>query len=122
LPPRSQSCARAGRGAERSVRLGDSLHGLALMAGVALPTTGFLYAAVLESRAFEGILSELRTVHALPSRDLPLIVVSRGRWGPGVAGLSEAENEQAWYTWDPPGRTRGSIFTRQAHCRGPERP
>ena len=64
-----------------------------------LATTGFFGAAIAESAAFEGVLSELRIAHKLPSTDLPLIVVSRGRWGPHVDGLSEAENQEAWRTW-----------------------
>ena len=52
-----------------------------------------------ESVAFESVLSELRAARALRSNNLPLIVVSRGRWGPPVDGLSEAENQEAWRTW-----------------------
>ena len=63
------------------------------------PTTGFFDAAVAESAAFEGSLSELRAARALQSSNLPLIVISRGRWGPPVAGLSEAENQEAWAAW-----------------------
>ena len=62
-------------------------------------TTGFFDAAVAESAAFEGSLSELRAARALRSSNLPLIVISRGRWGLPVAGLSEAENQEAWQMW-----------------------
>jgi pimeloyl-ACP methyl ester carboxylesterase len=62
-------------------------------------TTGFFDAAVAESAAFEGSLSELRAARALRSSNLPLIVISRGRWGPPVAGLSDAENQQARQMW-----------------------
>jgi hypothetical protein len=62
-------------------------------------TTGFFDAAVAESAAFEGSLSELRAARTSQSSSLPLSVISRGRWGPPVAGQSEAENQQAWQMW-----------------------
>lgn len=61
-------------------------------------TTGYFETAIAEVEAYEENLTALRVGSMVPLGSMPLVVLSRGRWDP-IPGLSEAENQQAWQTW-----------------------
>jgi pimeloyl-ACP methyl ester carboxylesterase len=70
--------------------------GLAQYRAIAV-STEYFQTAVAENEAFENNLAEVRTAN-VSLGDMPLIVISRGRWEP-MPGFSKTENQQAWQTW-----------------------
>jgi len=58
-----------------------------------LATTGFFETAIDEMNALEKILVDVRALHITGFGNMPLVVLSAGRWEPDPA-LSDAENQQ----------------------------
>ena len=58
-----------------------------------LATTGFFETHIDEMNAMEEILVDVRALHITSFGNMPLVVLSAGRWEPDPA-LSDAENQQ----------------------------
>jgi len=60
-------------------------------------STNYFQTGVSENESFESNLAEVRDAN-VNLGDMPLIVISRGYWD-SIPGFSDAENQQAWQTW-----------------------
>lgn len=63
-----------------------------------LVTTRYFETAIAETESFEKNLAEVRTANVSSFSNMPIILLSRGKWEP-LTSLSEAENQQAWQYW-----------------------
>ena len=60
-------------------------------------SSDYFKTGIAENEAFQNNLTEVRNAN-ISLHDVPLVVISRGYWD-ALPGFSEAENQQAWQTW-----------------------
>jgi pimeloyl-ACP methyl ester carboxylesterase len=63
-----------------------------------LATTAYIETSIAETEAFENNLAQMNEADITSIGNLPLIVISNGRWKPlsEIPGISGEENQQSW--------------------------